>query len=278
MFPRLYAIRVRRFEPGINRFNSDFLYLLLTTSFGGVNFNGLSYKDSIPFKRNSMPRKSLDQQLQIIRDELLLLSSMVETALVESVSALKDHDMERSRTVYENDAQINAKRFDLEGQIIVAIAIQAPVLHDLRFLASALNICTELERIGDYAKAIARINLMSEGISVPHLLNMTYEMGVKTSDMLHRSMTVFIHTNVPYAIRTISDDDMIDGMYNKLYSEVMEFVIRGAHDIERANYLFWVAHNLERAGDRVTNICERTIYVETGELSDMMLSNPRLPK
>ena len=225
-----------------------------------------------------MPRKSLDQQLQIIRDDLLLLSSMVETALVESVSALKDHDMERSRNVYENDTLINAKRFDLEGQVIVTIAIQSPVLHDLRFLASALNICTELERIGDYAKAIARINLMSEGIGVPHLLNMTYEMGVKTSDMLHRSMTAFIHVNVPSAVRIISDDDMIDAMYNKLYSEVMEFVIRGAHNIERANYLFWVAHNLERAGDRVTNICERTIYVETGELSDMMLSNPRLPK
>jgi phosphate transport system protein len=225
-----------------------------------------------------MPRKSLDQQLQIIRDDLLLLSSMVETALVESVSALKDHDMDRSRIVYENDEQINAKRFDLEGQIIVTIAIQSPVLFDLRFLASALNICTELERIGDYAKAIARINLMAEGIGVPHLLNMTYEMGVKTSDMLHRSMTAFIHVNVPSAVRIISDDDMIDAMYNKLYSEVMEFVIRGARNIERANYLFWAAHNLERAGDRVTNICERTIYVETGELSDMMLSNPRLSK
>jgi phosphate transport system protein len=225
-----------------------------------------------------MPRKSLDQQTQIIRDELLLLSSMVETALVESVSALKDHNMERSRIVFENDLQINAKRFNLEGQIIISIATQAPVLFDLRFLASALNICTELERIGDYAKTIARINLMSEGISVPRLLSMTYDMGVKTSDMLHRSMTAFIHTNVPSAVRIISDDDMIDAMYNNLYSEVMEFVIRGARNIERANYLFWVAHNLERAADRVTNICERTIYVETGELSDMMLSNPRLSK
>ena len=225
-----------------------------------------------------MPRKSLDQQLQIIRDELLLLSSMVETALVESVTALKDHDMERSRIVYENDVQINAKRFDLEGEIIVAIAIQAPVLHDLRFLASALNICTELERIGDYAKTIARINLMSEGISVPRLLNMTYEMGVKTSDMLYRSMTAFIHANAPSAVRIIADDDMIDAMYNNLYSEVMEFVIRGARNIERANYLLWVAHNLERAGDRVTNICERTIYIETGELGDMEFYIPRLLK
>ena len=107
---------------------------------------------------------------------------------------------------------------------------------------------------------------------------MTYEMGVKTSDMLHRAMTAFIHTNVPSAVRIISDDDMIDAMYNNLYSEVMEFVIRGAHNMERANYLFWVAHNLERAADRVTNICERTIYVETGELSDMAFSNPHLPK
>jgi len=135
-----------------------------------------------------------------------------------------------------------------------------------------------LERIGDYAKTIARINWVSEGISVPCLLSMIYGMGIKTSDMLHRSMTAFIHTNAPSAVRIISDDDMIDEMYNNLYSEVMEFVVRDARNTERANYLLWVAHNLERAADRVTNICERTIYVETGELGDMMLSNPVLPK
>ena len=126
-----------------------------------------------------MPRKSLDQQLQIIRDDLLLLGSMVETALIESVTVLKDHDMEKSRIVYDNDLQINAKRFDLEGQIIVTIATQAPVSFDLRFLASALNICTELERIGDYAKTIARINLISEGISIPRLLSITMIWGSK---------------------------------------------------------------------------------------------------
>jgi phosphate transport system protein len=225
-----------------------------------------------------MPRKSLDQELQFVRDDLLLLSSMVETALIEFVTVLKDHDMEKSRVIYDNDAQINAKRFDLEGQIIVTIATQAPVLFDLRFLASALNICTELERIGDYAKTIARINLISEGISIPRLLSITYEMGVKTSDMLHRAMTAFIHTNAPSATRIIADDDIIDAMYNNLYSELMDFVIRGAHNMERANYLLWVAHNLERAADRVTNICERTIYGETGELGDMAFSNLHLPK
>jgi phosphate transport system protein len=251
---------------------------LLTTSFWGVNFNAVSYNDYIPLKRTNMPRKGLDHELQIIRDDLLLLSSMVETALIESVSALKDHDMEKSRLIYDNDEQINAKRFDLEGQIIVTIAMQAPVLFDLRFLASALNICTELERMGDYAKTIARINLMSEGIGVPRFLSLIYDMGIKTSDMLHRAMTAFIHVNAPSATRIISDDDIIDAMYSNLYSELMNFVIRGAHNTERVNHLLWVAHNLERAADRVTNICERTIYVETGELVDLGSSYLGLPK
>ena len=224
-----------------------------------------------------MPRKSLDHQLQIIRDDLLYLSSMVETALLDSVSALQDHDMEKSRIVHDNDLRINARRFDLEGQIIVTIATEAPILFDLRFLASALNICTELERIGDYAKTIASINLMSEGIGVPRFLSMIYDMGVKAADMLHRAMTAFIHSNTPSAVRIIADDDIIDRLYYNLYSELMDFVVRGAHNIERVNRLLWVAHNLERAADRVTNICERTIYVETGELVDMASATPVFP-
>ena len=103
-------------------------------------------------------------------------------------------------------------------------------------------------------------------------------MGVKVSDMLHLAMTAFMQSNSPLAVHIIADDDVIDAMYRQVYSELMNFVIRGAHNTDRANYLFWVAHNLERAADRVTNICERTIYVETGELGDMAFSNLHLPK
>jgi len=252
---------------------------LLTTPFECVNFDGLSYEDVIPFSREkNMPRTNLDRQLQLIRDDLLLLGSMVETALEESVAALKEFDQSKSRAVYKNDMQINDKRFELEGQIMTVIAIQSPVLSDLRFLASALIICTELERIGDYAKTIARICMMSEGISIPRFLNTIYDMGIKTSDMLHRSMTAFIQTNARSAIRIISDDDMVDSMYANLYSDLMGFVARDAYNVECVNSLLWVGHNLERAADRVTNICERTIYVETGELGDMMPSYPHLPK
>ena len=178
-----------------------------------------------------MHRKNLDHQLHIICDDLLYLSSMVETALADSVTALKDHDFEKMSLVHRNDLQINAKHFEMEGQIIVTIATEAPVLFDLCLLAPSMNICTELEWIGDYA------------------------------------MTAFIRTNVPSAIRIISDD-IIDAMYNPLFSGLMNFVIHGMHNTERPNHLLWVAHNLERAADRVTNICERTIYVETGELLD----------
>jgi phosphate transport system protein len=225
-----------------------------------------------------MPRKSLDQQLHLIRDDLLLLGSMVETALEESVTALKDFDLGKSRVVYEKDVQINDKRFELEWQIMAVIAIQSPVLFDLRFLASALNICTELERIGDYAKSISRINLISEGVGIPRFQNVIYDMGIKTSDMLHRSMTAFIHANAPSAVRIISDDDMIDTMYASLYAGLMEYVSRNPSQVECANRLLSMGHNLERAADRVTNICERTIYIETGELGDMALPSPRQPR
>ena len=153
-----------------------------------------------------MLRKNLDHQLYIICDDLLCLSSMVETVLADSITALKDHDLEKMSLVHRNDLQINAKHFEMVGQIIDTIAAEAPVLFELRFLA-------------------------------------------------------------PSAIRSISDD-IIDAMYNPLFSELMNFVIHGTHNTERTNYLLWVAHNLECAADRVTNICERTIYVETGELLD----------
>jgi len=225
-----------------------------------------------------MPRKNLDQQLQSIRDDLLLLGSMVETALVESVSALKGFDPVKLRAVIENDAQINDKRFTLEEQIMTVIAIQSPVLTDLRFLASALNLCTELERIGDYAKIISHISLISDGVGIPRFLNTIYDMGIKTSDMLHRAMTAFIQVNSPSAARIISDDDMIDTMYAGLYTNLMEYVVRNPNQAECVNYLLWMAHNLERAADRVTNICERTIYIETGELGNTAIPSPRLIK
>ena len=212
-----------------------------------------------------MQRKSFGQELQEVKNEILLLSSMVEQAVMDSATALKDNNLEGARQVLSRDILINRKRFEIEYSIMVLIATQQPIAHDLRLLASSLDICTELERMGDYAKGIATINLRSEGLSLPYILKDLYSMGVKTVDMLHRAMTTFADENVTAAEDIAQEDDIIDECYSRLYQEAVQSVLEDPRNIERANYVIWAAHNLERLGDRVTNICERVVYIAKGE-------------
>lgn len=208
-----------------------------------------------------MQRKTFSQELQDVKDEILLLSSMVEQAVMDSVTALKDNDLAWSRRVLSKDDFINQKRFEIEYSIMVLIATQQPMAHDLRLLASSLDICTELERMGDYAKGIAHINIRSEGLSLPHLLKDVYSMAEKAVDMQHRAMTTFANEDPVMAAEIIEEDDIIDEYYTRLYRDAVQSLLRDPGNIERANYVIWTAHNLERLGDRVTNICERVIYI-----------------
>jgi phosphate transport system protein len=161
--------------------------------------------------------------------------------------------------------RINRKRFELEISIIVLMATQQPAARDLRRLAANLEICSELERMGDYAKGIANINIRSEGLGLPRILRDVYSMAEKAVDMLHRAMTTFADEDLKTAKSIILEDDEIDECYSKLYYEAVHHVLGDPRNIERANYVIGVAHNLERLADRVTNICERVIYIITGE-------------
>jgi len=214
-----------------------------------------------------MSRKAFSQE---IKNEVLLLGSMVERAVMESAEALKDNDLDRSRQVLLNDANINRKRFEIEISIIVLMATQQPVARDLRTLAASLDICTELERMGDYAKEIANINIRSKGLSLPAILKNIYSMAEKTVDMLHRAMTTFADEDMQTAKNIILEDDAIDECYTQLYYQTVNNVLGDPRNIERANYVIWIAHNLERLGDRVTNICERVIYIVTGERPELI--------
>lgn len=211
-----------------------------------------------------MQRKTFNQEMQEIKDEVLLLSSMVEQAVMSSVEALKDNDVEYARRVYSNDLHINRKRFEIETSIMVLIATQQPIAHDLRLLAASLDICTELERMGDYAKGIASINIRSDGLGPPSTLREIYAMAEKAVDMLHRAMTTFAGEDIQTARAIIREDDLIDTCYSRLYNEAMQSVLGDPRNIERANCVLWAAHNLERVGDRVTNICERVVFIVTG--------------
>ncbi len=223
-----------------------------------------------------MPRKTFEREIQKIKDDVLVLGSMVEQAILDSVEALKTRDIEAARRIYTGDQLVNDKRFEIENAIMIAIATQQPMAHDLRLLASMMEIISELERMGDYAKGIAKINiLMGEQPLLKPLIDLP-RMAEKDVDMLHRALTAFIHEDVETARTIPQEDDEVDALYNQIYRELMTFVIQDPKAIERANWLLWAAHNLERVADRVTNICERAIFVVTGELKEIDTSDDEL--
>lgn len=213
-------------------------------------------------------RKSFESDIQHLKDELLLLGSMVEQSTLDAVEALKKRDIEASRRIYETDLKINAKRYAIEEQVMVLIATQQPMAHDLRLLASILEVAGELERMGDYAKGIATINIrMGDQPLLKPLVDVPRMAQIGTS-MLHRALTAFINEDAEAARQIPAEDDEVDLLYNQVYRELMTFVLENPKNIERANWLLWVAHNLERLSDRVTNICERTLFIVTGEIKE----------
>jgi phosphate transport system protein len=216
-----------------------------------------------------MLRKNFDNEIQQVKDSVLLLGSMVEQAILGSVETLKKRDLAGSRRILEEDQDINRKRFEIENQVMILIATQQPMAHDLRLLASIMEIISELERMGDYAKGIANINIrMGDQPLLKPLIDVP-RMAQKDVDMLHRSLTAFINEDLEAAKTIPMEDDEVDALYNQIYRELMTFIIADPKVIERANWLLWVAHNLERVADRVTNICERTIFIATGELVEI---------
>ena len=141
--------------------------------------------------------------------------------------------------------------------------------HDLRLLASCLEIISELERMGDYSKGIANINIrMGDAPLLKPLIDVP-RMAQKGADMLHRALTAFVNEDVDAARTIPMEDDEVDALFNQVYRELMTIVISDPTSIERANWLLWTAHNLERFADRVTNLCERTIFIVSGEMREI---------
>ncbi|MFC1975943.1 phosphate signaling complex protein PhoU [Chloroflexota bacterium] len=216
-----------------------------------------------------MLRQTFERDLQKLQDDILVLGSMVEEAVMESVELLKSRDMEGSRRLIEADRRINQKRFEIENETLTLIATQQPMAGDLRTLAAVLEIATELERIGDYAKGIANINLMiGEGPLIKPLVDIP-RMAESARGMLHRSLEAFVKRNVELARLIPDDDDEVDHLYNQVYRELLTMIMADPKVIDQATYLLWAAHNIERTADRVVNICERVVFTVTGEMEEM---------
>ncbi len=216
-----------------------------------------------------MSREILDRQIKELYHDVIVLGSMVEESILSSIEALKKRDFAKAREIYNNDANINEKRFEIENKTMMVIATQGPVAKDTRIMASVLEVVGELERIGDYAKGIARITiLMGSEPPIKPLIDLP-RMAEITAQMLQDAIAAFVRTDVEKARQIPKRDDDVDALYNQVYRELLTFMIQDPTTIDRANFLLWVAHNLERAADRVTNICERTIYVATGKMIEI---------
>jgi len=214
-------------------------------------------------------RTSFHRKLREIQDEIVVMGSMVEKAISRSIEALKARDMVQAKQIIEDDRKINDKRYEIEEKCIQLIATQQPMASDLRILVSTLSITSELERIGDYAEGIAKVvMLIGDEPPLKPLIDIP-RMAEKTNSMLRRSLDAFVNRDAETARKIVAEDDEIDGLNNQVFRELLTFMIEDPKTITRATRLTWVAHNLERAADRVTNICERVVFIVTGKMEEV---------
>jgi phosphate transport system protein len=216
-----------------------------------------------------MTRQAFDQELNRLQDDVLSLGSMVGEALIRSVETLKQRDFLGSRRLIAGDGAINERRYSIEQDAMTLIATQQPMAGDMRLLAAILEIVTDLERMGDYAKGIARINLMiGEQPLIKPIIDLP-AMAEVAREMLQGALRAFVERDVEAARAIPQEDDTVDALYNQVYRELVSHILEDPHVIEQANQLMWAAHNLERTADRVVNLCERVVYAVTGELVEL---------
>ena len=220
-----------------------------------------------------MARKTFRENMKALEKEIIGQGEMVNEALYRSVDALRNLDITKAEKVIKDDQLINRKRWNIEEKCINLLATQQPVATDLRELIAVLSISTDLERMGDHAEGIAKIAIMHGNNPLIKPLVDIPRMAEKASDMLTRSIEAFINKDVNAAKTICNEDDEVDMLYDQIYRELLSFMIEDPKMITRGTYLLWAAHNLERIADRVTNICERIVFLVTGSMEKVKVSN-----
>lgn len=216
-----------------------------------------------------MLRETFVQEMEQLHDEVLVMSSMVKQALRDSIKVLKKQDLIGARRLFAEDEAINAKRYGIEEAALLLIATQQPVASDMRQIAAFIELSGELERMGDYAKGIAKITLYIGHRPLIKPLVDIPSMCDKVIEMLELAIDAFSCHDVEAAYQIHKRDDEVDKLYNLVHRELLAIMLEQPGKIDQANYLLWAAHNLERAADRVTNICERVIFTVTGEFVEL---------
>jgi phosphate transport system protein len=204
--------------------------------------------------------------------EMMAMGQMVIAALNRSIEALKTRNVEEARKIVDDDVLINNKRWNIEEKCINLIARQQPVATDLREIIAILNCITDLERMGDHAEGIAKIVIMLGKEPLVKPLANIPKMAEVATDMLQKSLEAFIRRDGEAAKAICDDDDKVDKFHDQVYHELLNCMIEDPTTIARATYLIWASHNIERIADRVTNICERIVYLTSGSMHKLNVS------
>jgi phosphate transport system protein len=209
-------------------------------------------------------RVTLDNELEELNADIVRLGSMADVAVEQAMEALYTRDTELALQVEQEDALINDLRFQVEEKCLLVLATQQPVAGDLRTVVTTIHVATELERIADHAAGIARLVGRLEDEPEFDTLHKLPKMAKRARKMLNESVTAFIERDAESAQEMVRRDDKMDKQYRRLFTETLE-EMRDDDYIRRATFLLWVGHDLERIGDRTTNIAERVVFMTTGE-------------
>jgi phosphate transport system protein len=214
-------------------------------------------------------REALDRELRDVRDAVLRMGNAVETAIQNAVAALVQGDVVRANDVDEGDRRINDMQREIAVLITQIIATQQPVARDLRFLLALDHVGYELERIGDHARSVARhaLKLSASPNLRPYLA--LPEMGRLASDQLHEILRALVEVDEVRAREVAAVDDEIDAKYHESFDGLLDEMRAEAANVDPGSRLLLVAHDLERIGDRVTNIAEDVVFLARGEIEDL---------
>ncbi|MBK8985563.1 MAG: phosphate signaling complex protein PhoU [Chloroflexi bacterium] len=217
-----------------------------------------------------MTRETFDRELRTLTEKILRLGNVVEEDILRVAQALKARDLRVSREMIEADEWVNSQRIEIMMGCFTLIATQQPTGPDMRALAAAVEIAGELERIHDYVKGIGKISLKLDEARLPEqVAEMILPMAEITSQMLHQALDAYATNNAMTAHEIPARDDEVDDFYQQISFALAVSVMEDRAKYEQANLLQWAVHNLERAADRVINICEWTVYKAVGKYVEL---------
>jgi phosphate transport system protein len=218
---------------------------------------------------SSSLRATFDKEYAAIIEDILKLGSLIDQAIAQALDSLQRRDQTLAQQIIDEDEEINLLRFKIEEACLTLIATQQPAARDLRGVVASMNIVVDMERMGDHAAGIAKtvIRMGDEPLLKP-LIDIP-RMAQTAREMLRMSLDAFIERDAEAAKAVVPIDDEMDHLYRAIFDELVEIMSHKPEGVERATYLLWCAHNLERIGDRVTNIAERVIFMTTGDMQEL---------